>query len=215
MNAKQTNTMVGRLVEHQSEFRGLSTENAQWVIQNPKEAIAEIIKAIDGWLRTSGHLLEPVGIVDCSMSAEDFLVREHFTGDDFHLGENFLSKVEKITMSHTTLRYCRLKQWSKGIPIINELGGEGIAETTFVELSVLIERQRNGESGVLLTNSGSNIFFIRDTNNELQLFNLYWTLGSAFGRRWSLHAHSLKDEKHSFGWSTGRIFSRNPSESKG
>ncbi len=43
---KQIPAMMGRLVEHQDCFRVLSVKDAQWVFQNPKEAIALSIGAI-------------------------------------------------------------------------------------------------------------------------------------------------------------------------
>ncbi|MDP1884254.1 MAG: hypothetical protein Q8L10_02700 [Candidatus Moranbacteria bacterium] len=47
MNAKQISTLFGRLVEHQSELDSLNTEDAQWVIQHPKEAIALFSNAVE------------------------------------------------------------------------------------------------------------------------------------------------------------------------
>ena len=46
MAAKQTPILVGRFVEHQNHFNPLSTVDAQWAIQNPKDAAALCVKAI-------------------------------------------------------------------------------------------------------------------------------------------------------------------------
>lgn len=46
MSEQQRNKMSGVLVEHQSEFKKLSTSDRQWVIENPKQAIALLIEAI-------------------------------------------------------------------------------------------------------------------------------------------------------------------------
>ena len=40
MAAKQTNMLLGRLVEHHEAFDPLPTKDAQWAIQNPKDAAA-------------------------------------------------------------------------------------------------------------------------------------------------------------------------------
>ena len=42
MAVKQTPMLLGRLVEHQEYFNPLPTKDAQWVIQNPKDAAAGI-----------------------------------------------------------------------------------------------------------------------------------------------------------------------------
>jgi len=49
MNAKQRNKMVSVLVEHQCEFGGLTTAEADWVIKNPKDAILVMVKAIKNY----------------------------------------------------------------------------------------------------------------------------------------------------------------------
>ncbi|MFH0892376.1 MAG: hypothetical protein V1867_06365 [Candidatus Falkowbacteria bacterium] len=46
MNEKQSNKMMGILVEHQSEFSGLTSPEGQWVIRNPKLAIALFVEVI-------------------------------------------------------------------------------------------------------------------------------------------------------------------------
>ncbi|MEX2436712.1 MAG: hypothetical protein WD471_00935 [Candidatus Paceibacterota bacterium] len=45
-NEKQLSKLLGILVEHMFFFKDISTEDAQWVIQNPKEAISLFIKAV-------------------------------------------------------------------------------------------------------------------------------------------------------------------------
>ena len=53
-------------------------------------------------------------------------------------------------------------------PILAELGGEAKAETTLTEVYSLMEAQKNGENGPLLTNGYANIFYVRDVNGALR-----------------------------------------------
>ncbi|MEK7076871.1 MAG: hypothetical protein AAB967_01425, partial [Patescibacteria group bacterium] len=46
MSAKQTPMLLGRFVEHQDRFSPLPTKDAQWAIQNPKDAAALCVAAI-------------------------------------------------------------------------------------------------------------------------------------------------------------------------
>jgi hypothetical protein len=87
-------------------------------------------------------------------------------------------------------------------PIINELGGEAKAETTLSEMFSLMEKQKNGESGVLLNNGYANIFYIRDQNGVLRAVGVDWDDGG-----WYVGAYSVEDPG---GWRVGRqVFSRN------
>ncbi len=109
-------------------------------------------------------LLEFVGTVVVVNTGEDARVRISYLGDNFK--EKFLDKIED-GIGEVTLRFQMLKKWSRSIPIINELGGEEVAESTLSEMFGLIEMQPNGEEGALLTNGYANIFFIRDSESVL------------------------------------------------
>ena len=219
MNAKQISTMVGRLVEHQSNFSGLSSEDAQWVIQNPKEAISLIAEAImhrQKKVSLPESLLEFLGTIDIPASSESFIAKEKFVvntssnakvrisylGDNFK--ENFLGKMED-PIGETTLQYGKLLKRSVDEPIIAELGGEVKVETTLVEMFSLIEKQGNGQSGTLLTNGYANIFYIRDVKGVLWAVACGW-----YDDGWRVVALFVG---HPAEWDDGdQVFSRNSSE---
>lgn len=58
MSEQQRNKMLGILVQHLVEFKKLSTSDVQWVIENPKEAIALILEAIRKRKEVVSNVLE-------------------------------------------------------------------------------------------------------------------------------------------------------------
>lgn len=67
----------------------------------------------------------------------------------------FLGKIEKPKIE-TVLRYTKLVKPSVDGPILAELGEK--YETTLRDVYSLMKKQRNGESGILLTDGHANIF---------------------------------------------------------
>ena len=115
----------------------------------------------------------------------------------------FLSGSGKIEdpMNVQTLRYHKLRKTSVDGPIIAELGGEAKAETTLSEMFFLMEKQKNGESGVLLNNGYANIFYIRDQTGVLRAVGVRWS-----GDGWSVLAISVEGPGE---WRGGsQVFSR-------
>lgn len=105
-------------------------------------------------------------------------------------------------ISEQTLRYHKLRQSSVDGPIITELGGEAKAETTLSEMFSLMEKQKNGEDGVLLNNGWANLFYIKDQNGVLRTVRVDWYDGG-----WYVDAHSVEGPGR---WRDGRrVFSRN------
>jgi len=58
MNEQQRNKMFGVLLEHSSEFKRLPIADGQWVIENPKQAIALCIEAIKNRNKTMSGVFE-------------------------------------------------------------------------------------------------------------------------------------------------------------
>jgi len=135
-------------------------------------------------------------IVDTNRKAK---VKISYLGDNFR--NNFLNKIEEA-ISETTLRYQKLKKYSRDIPIISELGGEDKAETTLSEMFALMEMQPNGETGTLLTNGYANIFYVRDFDGVLWAVRCRWG-----GDGWRVGADSVDSPSV---WRAGfHSFSRN------
>jgi hypothetical protein len=142
---------------------------------------------------------------------ERFVAREKFvvnTGrkapvEISYVGGNFskwfLGKIEE-PKPETQLRYAKLFKLSEDSPILAGLGNT--AETTLAEVYALMERQPNGEEGVLLTSGYANIFYVRDVNSELRAVHVHW-----HGGGWCVNARSVERR---LAWRVGYcIFSRN------
>ena len=158
-------------------------------------------------------LLEPVGTIAVSATAERFVAKDKFMIDTgrkalvkiSYLGDNFtewfLGKTER-PFAESTLRYSNLRKDSLDVPIVSELGGEEKAETTLAEIYTLMELQRDGRVGVLLNNGYANIFYVRGGVLVLRAVSVLWG-----GDGWNLIAYPLGNPR---GWDAGRqVFSRN------
>lgn len=208
MTEKQIPKFVACLVEHQSEFAGLATADAQWAIQNPKEAVALFVKVIQG----NNVFLVRMGTVNIQ-PMEKFVARDHLKVNIQNntsvkmswLGEGFttcfLDKIEETRAKEIVLHYHALKNNSTDAPIIVELGSQGRVETTLAEIFALMQMQGSGENGALLTNGHTNIFYVLDSKGLRRSVCLDWAHGG-----WSLYNGS---DGHPSGWSFGdRVFSR-------
>jgi len=213
MTEQQKAKFVAALVEHQSEFEGLSNEEAQWGIQQTKAVIAVVVSAIKVAHAKLSQILEFVGLVTVPATTLKFVASEKFvinTNKDAPvkisgLGENFktqfLDKVEE-PLTEQELWYHRLKQSSADGPIITELGGEANVETTLSEMFSLMKAQGKGQAGVLLNNGYANIFYIKDVAGVLCAVYVYWN-----DRGWDIDANSVE---YPYGWLVGsHVFSRN------
>lgn len=118
----------------------------------------------------------------------DAPVKISYRGDNFI--EWFLLGKGKIEdpITEQTLRYGKLLRPSVDMPIINELGGEEKSETTLTEMYYLMERQKNGENGVLLNNGYANIFYLCDCAGVLRTVGVLWNDGG-----WSVCAGPVGD----------------------
>lgn len=150
--------------------------------------------------------LESIDVITIQAMDDPFVAREKFIVGDagvriswlaLSFRERFLGKNEG-PMPETTLCYAKLIEPSVDGPILTELGDK--AETTLVQIFALMERQANGEKGVLLTNGGANIFYACDINGELRAVDVYWRGGG-----WGVLSYPVT---HPHGWFVGdRVFS--------
>ncbi|MEX2405065.1 MAG: hypothetical protein WD579_00515 [Candidatus Paceibacterota bacterium] len=145
--------------------------------------------------------------------AKEFIAKDNFReGKEtdgvsiIWLGSNFkshfLGKIEE-NVEDTELKIHRLREYSRDIPIIHELGGEEIVETSLSHLWSLLKRQGQGEDGDLLTNGYANIFYIRDSQGVLWAVRALWFSGR---RGWYVEAYSIEYPSR---WDGGyQVFSR-------
>jgi len=196
MAVKQTPSLMGRLVEHQEYFNALPTSDAQWAIQNPKDAAELCVTAIKS--RTNGvpkaghayQVLRPVApkpAVGRPFKADDTFFNKKSGVKMVRHGDNFTSwftgKVEENPPEGTLVPFT-LERSAYDREIIADLGGEEKAEVTLTEVWRLMERQANGQEGALLNNGWANIFYVRDVNGVLRTVRVYWNGGGwyAFAR---------------------------------
>jgi len=169
------------------------------VVQKPMKAVASTLLSFIGTVTTAAMSVfsaKEKFVVDTSDSAE---VKIAYVGDNFRSW--LLNKVERAVPA-SVLSYHTLLQRSLDNTIIKELGGEAKVEATLSALWQLLVFQRNGESGVLLTNGNANMFYIRDTDGVLRAVHV-----SRDGYGWDVDANSVAGPR---GWDAGdRVFSCN------
>jgi hypothetical protein len=172
---------------------------AQVTQPKPKPSILELVSTVVVSATTSKFVAKDKFVVNTERNAKvlisavwDKLTNWFLSGD---------GKTEDPE-SEQTLRYHKLRKSSVDGPIITELGGEEKSETTLTEMFSLMEKQKNGEDGVLLNNGYANIFYIRDQNGVLRAVFVHWSGGG-----WHVSAGSVEDPD---GWDDGyQVFSRN------
>jgi hypothetical protein len=213
MAAKQTPMLLGRFVEHQEYFNALPTGDAQWAIQNPKDAAELCVTAIKS--RTNSvpkaerayQVLRPVApkpAANRPFKADDTFFNKKSGVKMVRHGDNFTSwfagKVEENAPEGTLVPFT-LTRNAYDREIIADLGGEERAEVTLAEIWRLMERQANGQEGALLTNGWANIFYVRDREGVLRAVIVRWGDDG-----WSADAYALVDDR----WLVARqVFSRN------
>lgn len=159
----------------------------------------------------SSLLLEPIGTVVVP-ATNKFVVRKKFvfgTGRNTQINisyfsndfqEWFLKKVEG-PVEEATLRYAKLTGPSVDEPIRKEIG-PALEETALSQIWALMERQPNGEEGVLLTSGYANIFYVCDINDVLRVMSVHWN-----GIGWGINIYSVESL---LSWRGGvRVFSHN------
>ena len=165
----------------------------------PTTSILELVSTVGTSATTSKFVAKDRFVVNTKRNAP---VKISAVWDNFTTW--FLSGKGKTEdpISEQTLRYHKLRQSSVDGPIITELGGEAKAETTLSEMFSLMEKQKNGEDGVLLNNGYANIFNIKDQNGVLRTVLVSWDDDGWFVNAFSVEYPSL--------WDAGsQVFSRN------
>lgn len=185
MTEQQVPKLAALFVEHQSELAKLSTADAQWVIQNPKEAMGLFIKAIHNSrpLLNSGGTVQ-VRPLDKFVASDYFKVNTqknasakiYWVGDNFR--EWFFDKIEETAVEdEVVLRYHTLSRDSADSPIIAALGGEARAETTLAQIFAFLQNYPQDEKKLRYM----NIFYVRDVSGVLRVLSLFldrsgWTV---------------------------------------
>lgn len=107
----------------------------------------------------------------------------------------------KVFPSVQRIRYAKLQTFMNHGPIINALGGEARAEISLVDIFLLLWKQGNGQSGVLLNNGFGNCFYLKDRRNAPRVVRVIWDAGG-----WNISGLS-RDLRQ--GWHAGyQVFGR-------
>lgn len=149
-------------------------------------------------------LLVPMGKIVLKATTIPFVARDHLVVDGngamktSHFNDNFvawfLGKVEP-PFAGSTLHYRKLSCYSPDGPIIAKLGGGKEAETSLVELFLLLMGGQLNDKGV------PGIFYIKDINDVLRAVGTLLN-----GRDRIIDAESIM---HPRGWDAGsQVFSR-------
>ena len=179
-----------------------------------REVLGPLLRAIEtgttSMVLVMSKLLEGVTTVAAN-EHETFMATDFFRegGEirfwfDDNFRKYFLSGKGKIEIGvpTTELRVHTLRRVSGDEPIIRDLGGESVVETSLAYMAELISRQPQGQKGVLLTNGWANIFYIRDSSDTLWTVDCCWSSGD---RRWRVVACPIP---HPYGWLGGdQVFS--------
>lgn len=191
---QQIPKLAGLIVEHQSGFAALSTEDAQWVIAETKKAIALFCEAVKSRTKVSANkLLEFVTTVTVP-SVKRFVADDHFKDGEMvddvkvFLGDNFRKhfsgKVEE-NVAGGEIRVHKLLRDSNDLGIRYEIGEEN-EETCLTHLWHFLRLRGKG---------GWFIFYICDSEGILWAVCADW-----YGSGWSVGADSVGDRD---GWDAG------------
>lgn len=203
MSEQQISKLASSLVEHQSAFGSMPTDDRQWVIQNTKSAIVLFIEAMKNRPAIAvTKLLEFVKTVSLPavgtfVAAEKFRPGETidginvgWLGDNFKA--NFLGKTED-QMPALKIREHKLLKGSRDPAIITELGGE---EKVEISLGQFWEFLKTADQSLWY------VVYIRNDDNVLWAVHAHWLGGGL-----SVGANSLDDPND---WDTdNRFLSRN------
>jgi len=165
-------------------------------------------------------LLEEIGRITIPATSHPFVVRDKFVVDRTPINISFLGSLfqgspllERIEEpgNQAELRYANLTRTSEAGPILEELGDE--AEIMFAQIWALMERQPNGEEGILLTNEWANMFFVQGVaygpcqgvDDGLGVVRVHW---GAIGDAWAVLADRMPMRPEWSKWFAGsRVFS--------
>lgn len=185
---QQIPKLAGSFVEHQSGFAALSTEDAQWVIAETKNAITLFVEAIKNRTKAvANKLLEFVTSVTVP-SVKQFVADDHFKhgetvdGVTVYLGDNFKKrfggKIEE-NVAGCDIRVHKLLRAARDLPIRYEIG-EDNEETCLAHLWHFLKLRGN--------KGGWFVFYIHDAEDILWAVGAFWGGGG-----WVVDAYSVED----------------------
>ena len=151
-------------------------------------------------------LLEYVAFADVPEMPGPFVVNDNFQNDPamvpirFNVSSNFYHQFGGTTVPPSAARKMNVRKLvtsSKDEPIIDELGGESLAEVNLAQVHWMILQQPNRMRGKLCTTGERNIFYVRNNEGRLCAISCYCDHQR---RRWCVDAFDIT---HPDQWSKG------------
>lgn len=193
MSEQQISKLAGALTEHQDYFSVMSTEDRQWAIQNTKDAITLFAEAVKTRVK--------VEVKKLLRFREEFSVgplKKRFVPDEFFKTRkglylwNDMQRVLKNASPVESAGAGKLCSFDLTRNAYDRNIKAELPERHEVELwqiAELIEAQKNGEEGRLLTNGYANIFYVAGCAVRVDWPSAYrewrvngWGLGGLYWR---------------------------------
>lgn len=185
------------LVRHEIRKSGLDDDSLQRIIERGGELQERIRPIFDRLSLKVGlvvsayfELMTTISLpaVGTFRSSEKFAigtqdgVRIGWLGDGFK--DNFLKGAGKneIDVPAQQLRVHKLRKGSGDGPIIDELGGKELVETSLATMFEAMKKQGTGKPGDLVVNGEANIFYVRDDTGTLRSVYCQWDADGGFWR---------------------------------
>ena len=205
----QLNTLAGKLTEHQRYFNELSVPDRQWVIQNPKTAIELFVEAVQNRTRET-VLQEPppplftfVTTTQLGPTGEK-KTSKCFTGAlyvhrDFDFN-TWLPAKQSPTMASIVTTLASSRDWTfiqaaalvlgvsteTSVITLGNLLKERGHTMTLVQAEDMVERTERAEKTGLLTDGGTNFFFVEDEDGRISVGRVVREV-----RGWGTYVYSL------------------------
>lgn len=178
-------SLVAKLVKFQQAFAGIAYEDANWIKDNPEEAI-KLFKKVVAERHQNEQLFTFVGVEVLPRSTRKFVAKDYFKIDsegvvrislmDEIFIERFLPKIEK-TEKERMISVLELNETLHDPKVIISLGGERAVETTLQDLWHFIKKQGHGNRFLLSVDRDApkvNRFYVRDVNGILCALKVTW-----------------------------------------
>jgi len=141
MTEQQIPVIVARLVEHQSEFSLMSTEDAQWVIQNTKPAITLFVEAINNRSKDTPESVERIRVINNTTIIVNLgaTPKLPFNGAEVesHIGEGWAIVEKKVDGLYVNGRkvilYLSKKQQNSGGELCEKLRGKPVLNANILD----------------------------------------------------------------------------------
>jgi len=205
---KQIPKLAAMLVEHQKDLGVLSSDDAQWAINNGHEAIELFVGAVKNY-RDSGRLSynKAITLPACKRPFSPYGYYQTHGG--LHVCNQFRNWLIRVAPPIESVPKIKIFVFDLNKPSNNlEIRAKLPMEYVFEDASMfcaylggMIDCQPNEKKGNLLSNGNANMFYVRELNSALLTVGVYWDVGN---KEWNVRAYPNVYNQ----WNAGcRVFS--------